>query len=108
MTPSSNGIKPYNLASWRLSPGRTALVVIDMQNDFLSEQGWYATSGVDIAQMRQSIEPVCELVTAARAHNVPVIWTQHGFRDATDGGVFMSLRDFLSGAKMIQISWASL
>ena len=105
MAQSSNGIKPYNLASWRLSPGRTALVVIDMQNDFLSEQGWYATSDVDITHMRQSIEPVCDLVTAARAHNVPVVWTQHGFRDATDGGVFMSLRDFLKDGGLRRGTW---
>jgi isochorismate hydrolase len=51
----TSGATPYNLASWQLSPGRTALVVIDMQNDFLHADGWYNQSGIDITHMQQSI-----------------------------------------------------
>ena len=74
---------------------RTALVIIDMRNDFLSPNGWYAARGVDIDHMRQAIDPTKALVRAARAQGVPVIWTQHGFRDETDAGIFATLRDFL-------------
>ena len=93
------------MAPWRLSPGRTALIVIDMQNDFLSPRGWYAVSGVDIAHMRAAIEPTQSLVAAAREQNVPIIWTQHGFRDATDSGVFASLRDFLKEGGLRKGTW---
>lgn len=86
---------PYAAAHWDLVPGRTAVVVIDPQNDFLHPDGWYAQSGVDIAHMRQTIEPIKELVAAARRGGVPVIWTRHGFRDETDAGVFYALRPFL-------------
>ncbi len=97
--------QPFALASWRLSPGRTALVVIDMQNDFLSPDGWYARAGVDISHMRQAIEPTKALVAAARASGAPVIWTRHGFRDGTDAGVFASLRPFLKDGGLRQGTW---
>ena len=96
---------PYALASWRLTPGRTALIVIDMQNDFLSPDGWYARAGVDIAHMQASIEPTQRLVAAARAADVPVVWTRHGFRDGTDAGVFASLRPFLKEGGLRQGTW---
>lgn len=105
MTTQISGATPYTLASWQLTPGRTALVVIDMQNDFLSEDGWYAQSGIDISHMQQSIEPVCALVTAAREQEAPVIWTQHGFRDMTDAGVFATLRDFMKDGGLRKETW---
>lgn len=102
---AAGGATPYTLASWRLTPGRTALLVIDMQNDFLSQDGWYARAGVDISHMRRSIEPVQALVAAARAQAAPVIWTQHGFRDGTDAGVFASLRAFLKDGGLRKGTW---
>ena len=102
---SKTGVTPYTLASWRLTPGRTALIVIDMQNDFLSADGWYAKSNVDIAHMRRAIELTRQLVAAAREQQVPVVWTQHGFRDAADAGVFVTLRDFLKDGGLREATW---
>lgn len=99
------GIDPFALSSWPLVPGRTALVVIDPQNDFLHPAGWYAKSGVDIAHMRASIEPTKQLVAAARNRRVPVIWTRHGFRTLKDAGTFMELRPFLSEGGLRQGTW---
>lgn len=86
----------YPSMQWPLVAGRTALLVIDAQNDFLHPQGWYATHGVDIEHMRRSIEPTARLVAAARARRVPILWTQHGFRDANDAGIFFEMRPFLA------------
>ena len=96
---------PYTLTTWRLAPRRTALVVIDMQNDFLSREGWYSRSGVDIEHMCNAIKPTQALIEAARQQEVPVIWTQHGFRDATDAGVFATLRDFLKEGGLRKDTW---
>jgi len=79
--------------------------VIDAQNDFLHPDGWYARRGVDIGHMQASIEPTAQLVRAARARGVPVIWTRHGFRDARDAGVFMALRPFLAEGGLRQGTW---
>ena len=37
---------------------RTALLVVDMQNDFLHDDGWFAASGIDPAPVRRAIGPV--------------------------------------------------
>ncbi len=105
MTASGSGATPYNLATWKLTPGRTVLVVIDMQNDFLHPNGWYAQSGIDISHMQGAIGPVRELVHSAREQDVPVVWTQHGFRDSRDAGVFATLRDFMKDGGLRIGTW---
>ncbi len=102
---TSKSVEPFALAHWNLVPGHTALVVIDPQNDFLHEKGWYATSGVDIAHMRRTIAPTRRLVEAARARRIPVIWTRHGFRDERDAGVFFKLRPFLRDGGLRAGTW---
>ena len=96
---------PFETKRWELVPGRTAVVVIDGQNDFLHPDGWYAQRGVDISHMVASIGPTAEVVREARARRVPIIWTRHGFRDASDAGVFMELRPFLAEGGLRQGTW---
>ena len=99
------GIDPFLATSWPLVPGRTALVVIDPQNDFLHRDGWYAKSGVDISHMQASIGPTKRLVAAARERRVPVIWTRHGFRGMHDAGPFIEQRPFLRDGGLRQGTW---
>ena len=88
-------MEPFEPVSWNLVPGRTCVLLIDLQNDFLHPEGWYAQSGVDISHMRRVIEPCHRLVEAARAAGVPILWTRHGYRDVRDAGPFLQLRPFL-------------
>lgn len=103
--PSSIVRDPFEVTRWDLVPDRTAVVIIDPQNDFLHPDGQYAKAGVDIGHMRRAIGPITQLVAAARSRNVPIIWTRHGFRDKRDGGVFMTLRPFLAEAGLRQGTW---
>jgi len=59
---------------------RTALIVIDMQNDFLSPGGWLDHIGVDFAPARAPIAPLNVLTPRLRAAGVPVIWVNWGNR----------------------------
>jgi ureidoacrylate peracid hydrolase len=59
-----------------LAHERAALLVVDMQNAFCHPEGTLGLSGVDIRPAVAAIEPVRQLVDAARAAEVPVIWTQ--------------------------------
>ncbi len=88
-------IQPFETVGWKLRPGRTVVVVIDAQNDFLHEDGWYAQSGVDISHMQRVIEPTKTLLAAARAKRIPIVWTRHGSRGTEDAGLFLELRPFL-------------
>jgi nicotinamidase-related amidase len=59
---------------------RTAIVVVDMQNDFCHQDGWLAHIGVDVAPARGPIEPLSRLLPALRRAGVPVIWLNWGNR----------------------------
>lgn len=67
-------------ANLRLDLGRTALVVIDMQNDFCHADGWLASIGVDIAAARAPIGPLAAGLPVLRSAGVPVIWLNWGNR----------------------------
>lgn len=95
---------PFEAARWSLASGRTALVLIDLQNDFLHPEGWYAKSGVDISHMRRVIEPTKRLIREARQARVPIVWTRHGFRAET-AGAFLTLRPFLRDGGLRQGTW---
>jgi nicotinamidase-related amidase len=96
---------PYAAVRWDLVRGRTALVLIDLQNDFLHPDGWYAQNGIDISHMRRSLEPTKELVAAVRAADVPIVWTRHGYRDLRDAGPFLELRPFLKDGGLRLDTW---
>ncbi len=98
-------VDPFAAARWELVRGRTVLVVIDPQNDFLHEEGWYAEQGIDISHMRRIVEPTKELVEQARQKGVPVVWTRHGYADAAEAGPFLELRPFLREGGLRRGTW---
>ncbi|MFF8430716.1 cysteine hydrolase family protein [Streptomyces sp. NPDC016566] len=57
-----------------LDLARTALVVVDMQNDFCSPKGWLASIGLDVSGADRLIASLAATVPALRAAGVPVIW----------------------------------
>lgn len=63
-----------------IDTARTALVVIDMQNDFCHPQGWLASIGVDVAPARAPIAPLQAALPALRMQGVPVLWVSWGNR----------------------------
>lgn len=56
----------------------TALVVIDMQRDFLLPGGFGETLGNDVALLQQVVPPLADLLAAARAAGMMVIHTREG------------------------------
>jgi nicotinamidase-related amidase len=60
--------------------GTTALIVVDLQNDFCAPDGWLASVGVDVSVLAPAVELVAGLVPAARAAGLPVIWLNWGNR----------------------------
>lgn len=59
---------------------RTALVVVDMQNDFIHEDGWFAGKGIEPEPLRAPIPAINALTGFARTHEVLVIWLNWGVR----------------------------
>jgi nicotinamidase-related amidase len=69
--------KPYAFA---FDPPHCALVIIDMQRDFLEPGGFGAMLGNDVSQLRRAIEPNRRLLTAWREAGLLVIHTREGHR----------------------------
>jgi ureidoacrylate peracid hydrolase len=63
--------KPEPLA---IDLAKTAVLVIDMQNDFAAVGGMFERSGIDISAIRETIEPTGRVLAAARSRKVPVIY----------------------------------
>jgi hypothetical protein len=59
---------------------RTAIVIIDLQNDFCTQGGWVDHIGGDYAADRTPIAPLQLLLPELRAQGVPVVWVNWGNR----------------------------
>ena len=71
---------PARPQALRFDLARTAIVVIDMQNDFCHPQGWLASIGVDVAPLQAPVAPLQALLPVLRARQVPVLWVNWGNR----------------------------
>jgi nicotinamidase-related amidase len=63
-----------------LSPEGVALLLIDMQRDFLEPGGYLASMGYDVDVVRAAIGPAGRLLDAARSSGLTVVHTRQGFR----------------------------
>lgn len=59
---------------------RTAVVMIDMQRDFIEPGGFGASLGNDVSLLRAAVRPCQELLAAARENHLLVIHTREGHR----------------------------
>ena len=88
-----------------LDPSRTALLVIDMQQDFLSNDGYFARKGYDPAPLRAVLPAVNSVIAAAREAGVAVILTRQGYRadlaDMTDYERWKRKRSGLDGTNVL-------
>lgn len=62
-----------SLCDW-IAPGRTALVIVDMQVDFASPDGLSAQWGMDLSAVPAAIAATERLVEAARRARTPVVF----------------------------------
>ncbi len=69
--------QPYGFA---LNPSACALLIIDMQRDFLEPGGFGAALGNEVGNLRRAIEPNRALLAAWRSAGLAVIHTREGHR----------------------------
>jgi nicotinamidase-related amidase len=69
--------EPY---PFEFSPATCALLIIDMQRDFLEPGGFGEMLGNDVSQLRRTIGPNKSLLAAWRAKGLLVIHTREGHR----------------------------
>jgi biuret amidohydrolase len=69
--------EPY---AYSLDPATAALVIIDMQRDFLEPGGFGAALGNDVGLLRSAIAPTARVLHACRAAGMMVVHTREGHR----------------------------
>ena len=69
--------KPYPFV---FDPATTALVVIDMQRDFLEPGGFGESLGNDVSKLARVVPPLRALLAAARGAGMLVVHTREGHR----------------------------
>ena len=63
-----------------VEPQRMALVIIDMQRDFLEPGGFGDALGNDVSRLQQIVPACAALLAGLRARSVPIIHTREGHR----------------------------
>ena len=67
--------------------GKSAVVVVDMQNAFASKNGMLDIAGADLSGAPRVVSVIGQVLSAARRHGMPVVYLQMGYKaDLSDGG----------------------
>jgi ureidoacrylate peracid hydrolase len=76
----SNNPGPKGDFAQLAAPSKTAVLVVDMQNDFVADDGRVGLSGVDMHPLQEAAIGINRLITAARQSDVPVLYivVEHG------------------------------
>lgn len=69
--------KPYE---FELVPGKTMLVVIDMQRDFVEPGGFGESRGNDVSRLQAIIPTTAELIALFRAQGWPILHTREAHK----------------------------
>jgi ureidoacrylate peracid hydrolase len=65
----------------------TAVMVVDMQNDFCSKGGMFDRAGINISAVQKAVEPTLLVLSAARTAGIKIVYLKMGFRsDLSDLG----------------------
>ena len=65
---------------YAFAPGKTALVIIDKQRDFVEPGGFGASLGNDVSLLHAAIGPIGKLLAAWRARGWPIVHTREAHR----------------------------
>ena len=76
--------KPERLA---IDITKTAVIVVDMQNDFGSKGGMFDHAGLDISMIQRAIGPTAKVLSSARQAGLKIVFLKMGFHpDLSDLG----------------------
>src|SRR5437868_13825517 len=75
-----------------IDTAKTAVIVVDMQNDFGSKGGMFDRAGIDISGIQKAVGPTAKVLAAARKAGIRIIYIKMGFRpDLSDMGALDSV-----------------
>jgi nicotinamidase-related amidase len=70
-----------------IKTSKTAVLVVDMQNDFGSKGGMFDRAGLDISMIQRAVVPTVNVLASSRQHEIPIVYLKMGYRpDLSDLG----------------------
>jgi ureidoacrylate peracid hydrolase len=70
-----------------LEAATTAVIVVDMQNDFGAEKGMFACAGIPIDAIQSAVEPTARVLAAARPAGMKIVYLKMQFEpDLSNAG----------------------
>ncbi len=76
--------KPAPIA---IDTAKTAVIVVDMENDLGSKGGMFDLAGMDISMIQKAVGPTAKALAAARNANIKIVYLKMGFHpDLSDLG----------------------
>jgi ureidoacrylate peracid hydrolase len=70
-----------------IDTARTAVIVVDMQNDFGTKGGMFDRAGIDISMIQRAVAPTARVLASARQAGMKVVYLKMAFRpDLSDLG----------------------
>jgi len=70
-----------------IQTAKTAVIVIDMQNDFGTKGGMFDLAGIDISMIQKAVNPTAKVLAAARENGLKIIYLKMGYHpDLSDLG----------------------
>src|SRR5437899_12568018 len=70
-----------------LDTAKTAVIVVDMQNDFGAKGGMFDLAGIDISGIQKAIGPIARALVSARRAGIKIVYLKMAFHpDLSDLG----------------------
>ncbi|MDQ3292086.1 MAG: cysteine hydrolase [Bacteroidota bacterium] len=70
--------KPHPIT---VEAANTAVIVVDMQNDFGTKGGMFDRAGIDISMIQKTVTPTAKVLTAARQAGIKIIYLKMGYKE---------------------------
>ncbi|MDE0058473.1 MAG: cysteine hydrolase family protein, partial [Defluviicoccus sp.] len=81
-------VAPLRGLASKVEPGHTALIVIDVQNDFCAPGGMMDREGLDLSDAQAMADRLPPLISAARAAGVLVVFVRNVY--SSDHNFYLS------------------
>ncbi|MFQ5693700.1 MAG: cysteine hydrolase family protein [Nitrospinota bacterium] len=92
------------LLEW-VAPGRCALLVVDVQNDFCHPEGVFGRRGFDLSMIGEMVPRLCRFIEAAKRASVPVVYLRYARRREGEWPALERLRRLRFGEAKERVLW---
>jgi len=90
-----------------MNPDQSALVVVDVQNDYCDDHGAFGRNGAELGPVQAAAERIVHLVEVARRAGVPVVWVKTHHDKWTNSPMWLTRRSSKGLELCVPDSWGA-